>query len=597
MVAPANKQLRRKNAELRRQWEEMAEALRAIRSGEVDAVFVEAGREHVLTLVTPDHPYRLLVERMTQAAATLTTQGTILSCNHHFAELLGRSPEALLGQSAVELVAASSRPLFEALLREGQTGSSRGQVPVERQDGTIAEAYLGVSAVREGAAGLCLVVTDLSEQKRVEALVTSEALARSILEQALDAILVCDEMGKIVRASRGAEAVCGQSPLLRPFAEALPLHRVTDGAFSLPAVLGGATVRGLEVSLRDETGQRQHQLLNAGPLRNPVGKVAGAVVTLTDITERKNAESARRETEERFRTLVAQVQDYAIFTIDPEGRSTSWNERARRILGLEEAELIGQDVIASIFVPEDVAAGVPERELQEAARNTTASNDRWMRRKDGSRFWAAGVTTALHGPSGELIGFIKVKRDLTEQKRAQEMLREAHDELERRVEERTAELLAAQRKALQAERLAAVGQMVAGLAHEGRNALQRSQACISILAQRLEDRPAELELLDRLQKAQDDLYHLYEEVREYAAPVNLRLRRCRLAEVWREAWQNLGPMCDALRAELRMTLAVSSGSAGPTPSNCSRSFATSSKMPWRPEGRHRAWRPTARRPC
>jgi two-component system, LuxR family, sensor kinase FixL len=103
------------------------------------------------------------------------------------------------------------------------------------------------------------------------------------------------------------------------------------------------------------------------------------------------------------------------------------------------------------------------------------------------------------------------------------------------------ELKEAQRRAVQAERLAAIGQMVAGLAHESRNALQRGQACMEMLAFRLEDRPETLDLLTGIQDAQDDLNRLYEEVRCYAAPIRLELLDCRLSEVLREAWEQLGP--------------------------------------------------------
>jgi two-component system, LuxR family, sensor kinase FixL len=104
------------------------------------------------------------------------------------------------------------------------------------------------------------------------------------------------------------------------------------------------------------------------------------------------------------------------------------------------------------------------------------------------------------------------------------------------------ELKAAQERALHAERMAAIGQMCAGLAHESRNALQRSQACLEMLALKLEDRPTALNLIGRIQRAQDDLHRLYEDVREYAAPIKLVLRDCHLAEIWRQAWSHLDPL-------------------------------------------------------
>jgi signal transduction histidine kinase len=138
-----------------------------------------------------------------------------------------------------------------------------------------------------------------------------------------------------------------------------------------------------------------------------------------------------------------------------------------------------------------------------------------------------------------------------DRERAHELLRRANEELESLVEERTAALKEAQEKALQAERLAAIGQMVAGLAHESRNALQRGQACLSMLGFRLQEQPEALDLVQRLQKAQEDLHRLYEEVREYAAPIHLDTRACDLAQVWREAWADVLPSHPGKRAELR----------------------------------------------
>jgi signal transduction histidine kinase len=100
----------------------------------------------------------------------------------------------------------------------------------------------------------------------------------------------------------------------------------------------------------------------------------------------------------------------------------------------------------------------------------------------------------------------------------------------------------AQERALQSERLAAIGEMVTGLAHESRNALQRSQACLEMLALTVNDRPKALDLIKRLQEAQDHLHTLYEDVRSYASPINLEKEPCDLREIWREAWQQLEPI-------------------------------------------------------
>ncbi|MDB6028342.1 MAG: putative two-component sensor histidine kinase protein [Verrucomicrobiales bacterium] len=181
-------------------------------------------------------------------------------------------------------------------------------------------------------------------------------------------------------------------------------------------------------------------------IRDSAGQVEFFIVQASDITERKQAEEALRKSEERYRTLVSQVKDFAIFTMDIDGRITSWNEGVQRVFGYDQAEFIGNNV-ARDFTPKDVANGVPERELADARKNGTASNDRWMLRKDRTLFWASGVTTSLRGSNGEIIGFTKVLRDLTEQKKmeqelrdSREILREHAEDLEERVHERTAKL-------------------------------------------------------------------------------------------------------------------------------------------------------------
>jgi PAS domain S-box-containing protein len=132
--------------------------------------------------------------------------------------------------------------------------------------------------------------------------------------------------------------------------------------------------------------------------------------------------------EELFRFMVESVQDYAIFATDIEGRVVSWNTGAERIFGYTEEEIMGQDG-SIIFTPEDIASGAPEQELRTAEREGRAEDERWHVRKDGSRFWASGIMTPLRDETGNLRGFVKVARDNTEGKQAQEALRQREEEL------------------------------------------------------------------------------------------------------------------------------------------------------------------------
>src|SRR5215208_4293630 len=161
-----------------------------------------------------------------------------------------------------------------------------------------------------------------------------------------------------------------------------------------------------------------------------------------DVTERKWAEEALRQKEERFRLLVEGVKDYAIFMVDPDGKVASWNEGAHRIKGYRQQEILGRHF--SVFFPEeDIKRSKPERELEIAQEMGTYEEEGWRVRKDGSRFWASVLITALWDEAGGLRGFAKVTRDITERKHAEEEIRELNKTLENRVHERTSQLAAA----------------------------------------------------------------------------------------------------------------------------------------------------------
>ena len=130
------------------------------------------------------------------------------------------------------------------------------------------------------------------------------------------------------------------------------------------------------------------------------------------------------ESEEFYSNLIAQVKDYAIFTTDPRGVITTWNEGCKNVLGYDRDEFIGQH-IKMLVTPESLASGAADKEIEIATEKGSASDDRWMMRKGGERFWSSGITTATRDETGNLTGFIKVMRDLTERKRLEEQLRQS----------------------------------------------------------------------------------------------------------------------------------------------------------------------------
>lgn len=162
-------------------------------------------------------------------------------------------------------------------------------------------------------------------------------------------------------------------------------------------------------------------------------------VVFENVTEQRRSQRALRESEERFRLLVQGVQEYAIFQLDPQGTVVSWNAGAARLKGYRAEEIIGKHF--SVFYPkDDVQNGKPEHNLAEAARAGQAQEEGWRVRKDGSLFWANVLITALRDAQGNLRGYAKLTRDMSQQREREEALKRAKELLELRVEQRAAVL-------------------------------------------------------------------------------------------------------------------------------------------------------------
>lgn len=175
----------------------------------------------------------------------------------------------------------------------------------------------------------------------------------------------------------------------------------------------------LPVEREVQTNDQRVFLMRILPYRTAEDRINGVVLTFVDITRRKAAEEAVRQSEERMRLVFESAKDYAILTLDLDRQITSWSPGAETMTGYPEAEIVGHpgDIL---FTPEDRENDQPAIEEQTARKKGQAENERWHVRKDGSRFWGSGSMSSLKDANGNLLGFVKIMRDLTERRAAEE---------------------------------------------------------------------------------------------------------------------------------------------------------------------------------
>ncbi len=304
---------------LREQLREAQETLEAIRRGEVDALVVNGTQgDQVYTLRGADYSARMLLQEMSEGAATLIPDGSILYCNKRFADIVRLPHEKVIGVLAREFVASADRQVYDSLIRRGQNQLAKAELLFCASDGTAVPTYCSVKAVSIGDEPcLCMVVTDLAEQKRNEEILAAARLASSILEQAAEIIVVCDPSGVIIQASRKTDEFWGKGVLGQSFGEVFPLAGINeselkDSADLLKGCLDGKPIRGVEANLRLSGGGNVHMLMSAGPLYDKSGSTIGCVVTLSDISELKQAEEALRDSERKFREQAQMLEQQLI---------------------------------------------------------------------------------------------------------------------------------------------------------------------------------------------------------------------------------------------------------------------------------------------
>ena len=261
------------------------------------------------------------------------------------------------------------------------------------------------------------------------------------------ALYMLDREGCVVTWNAGAERLKGYT--------AKEILGRDYSLFFLPEdVEAGVPTRELEEASREgrseveawrlrKDGTKFWAMITLTAIRGPRGELRGYAKVTRDVTARRTAEEALRSRNaelERYRAVLDNIDDYSITTLDAQGRFTNWTAAAERITGYSATEMEGREY-SSIATEEDRQAGLPQQELEEAARTGRSVQDCWKVRKDGSRLWASGVVSAIHDEQGKLAGFIRIGRDMTEQKQLEEAQARLAAKLEDRVQERTMQLV------------------------------------------------------------------------------------------------------------------------------------------------------------
>jgi two-component system cell cycle sensor histidine kinase/response regulator CckA len=379
--------------------------------------------------------FRELFEAFSEGILVVTPAGQLLDANPALVRILGyNSKEELQAVNFGDVYADPGAR--DAILRELEVDGAvhAREIVMRRKDGKQIHCLTSGFAMRDASGRpvrLQGTLVDVTERREMEKrLLQEQSFIRRMVASFPDLLAVLDRDARFLYISDHVETVLGRQPadfVGSVFGErANPEDRAKLHALFQRVVRGEEAQGQVEFRSPHADGSWRDLLLTARPFFGDDGTISGLVTSARDITGRKRMEQELHQSEERVRLMVEGVTDYAIFMLDPGGHVASWNRGAERIKGYKANEIIGKH-FSVFYPPEDVASGKTERELKVAAAQGKCEDEGWRVRKDGSRFLANVVITALRDQEGKLQGFSKISRDVTER---YEMERKIHQERE-----------------------------------------------------------------------------------------------------------------------------------------------------------------------
>jgi PAS domain S-box-containing protein len=385
----------------------------------------EAGYQDLRLLIDSISDYGIFI---------LDPNGVVMTWNLGAERTHGYTASEIIGQNFSVFFPAADVEADKPA-RELELARANGRYEAEgwrlRKDGSRFWANIVVTALHDTdgqVRGFGKITRDLTERR------AAEARYRMLVESVRDyAFIMLGPDGIVQSWNVGAEAIKGYRAdeiVGRSFKTFYTQEDLDRGHPDRELVVAAETGRYEDEGWRvRKNGTRFWANVVISALRGDEGELIGFSKVTRDLSERRAAEEKLRDSEERFRLMVESVKDYAIIMLDTGGHIVSWNRGAERIKGWSAGEIIGES-FERFYPPEDVAAGKTKMELEVASAEGAFEDYGWRVRKDGSRFWANVVITALRDRSGTLRGFSKVTRDMTERKRTEDELRKAFEELE-----------------------------------------------------------------------------------------------------------------------------------------------------------------------
>jgi chemotaxis protein methyltransferase CheR len=273
------------------------DTLKTILSGEIDGLVINTPEgDRVFTLTGANHPYRVMVETMNEGAVTLDSDGTILYSNQRFADIVKQSLDEVIGSSICQYSTPENIEIFKAFVELGTTRTGSVELVLKTGSDILVPVLLSVSNLQQADVPdtMCVLVADLTSQKRNEKILAEEKLTTQIFHQAAEIFILCDPQGFIIRASQSTTLFLGNSPILKAFDNVFHLSRPDGDSFRLLSEIDDKSLLAVEVEAKNRDNQSVFFLLSASPLFQDKD-IIGIIVDMVDITERKNLEKVLQD--------------------------------------------------------------------------------------------------------------------------------------------------------------------------------------------------------------------------------------------------------------------------------------------------------------